>query len=69
MGHDDWFRDQEPDDEHAPDDETAASTSGYDETAMRQDQGGRPPTPGPDNDLAFGDYEADLTEDDPEAGW
>ncbi|TDD67360.1 hypothetical protein E1293_38145 [Actinomadura darangshiensis] len=41
--------DHEPDDELLHDDEVAASILGYDASAMRQDQGGRPPVTGSEN--------------------
>ncbi|MEU8118772.1 hypothetical protein AB0C21_08675 [Spirillospora sp. NPDC049024] len=42
-------RDPEADDELLREDELAASILGYDESAMRQDQGGRPPESGSEN--------------------
>lgn len=41
--------DNDPDDELLREDEIAASMLGYDASAMRQDQGGRPPAAGSEN--------------------
>ncbi|MEV0661814.1 hypothetical protein ACIBI3_04485 [Actinomadura luteofluorescens] len=40
---------QETDDEFSGEEEISASILGYDESAMRQDQGGRPPEIGSEN--------------------
>lgn len=42
-------RDDDTDDEFLDEDEISASILGYDDSAMRQDQGGRPPDIGSEN--------------------